>query len=154
MLKRDGQPSNNRYLRIPVSVAAVVITASLGGAPVSSAQAATQDQKTSAYSAMSVGVDEEAAARCQPGNFCLFEHADATGRFVTLQVGSKRFSYFDFDNEASYVWNRTSHRFCLYEKNSYRGARLFYDPGARDNLADGDGWWNDTASSAVRCNPR
>ena len=154
MLKRNGRPSNNRHLRIPVSVAAVVITASLGGAPVSSAQAATQYQKTTAHSAISTEVNREAAARCQPGNFCLFEHADATGRIVELQVGAKRLSYFDFDNEASYVWNRTSHRFCLHERNSYWGARLFYDPGVVDNLADGGGWWNDRASSAVRCDPR
>lgn len=69
MLKRNGRPSNNRHLRIPVSVAAVVITASLGGAPVSSAQAATQYQKTTAHSAISTEVNRRQQQGANPAIF-------------------------------------------------------------------------------------
>lgn len=154
MLEHDGTKSKGWRMRVPISCAAVVAVASLGAIPLPAAQAATKEHAAAASSeTINLGA-KKGTARCNPGYFCLFEHANVSGRIVMLQGGAKRLSHFRFNDEASYVFNRTSHRWCLYENDNYKGAVVRFGPGAQDNLANGGGWWNDRASSAVKCDPR
>lgn len=88
--------------------------------------------------------------RCPVGYICLFENSNGTGRFWHFASGSKNLKKQHFNDQASFIWNRSSLDFELFNSLYCRdwGGYLTVHPGGWDNLAlafDGD--WNDRISS-------
>lgn len=89
--------------------------------------------------------------RCPAGAFCLFEHANGTGLYVSFTTnGSKNLSKIGrgFNDKASLVINQSNRRWCIYKGTNF-GTGIMYLPGQVDNLADGDGSWNDKTSRVL-----
>ncbi|MGV9299030.1 MULTISPECIES: peptidase inhibitor family I36 protein [Amycolatopsis] len=65
---------------------------------------------------------------CPDDYFCVWEEPNATGHFAKFQLGSsdlaKPINGHVFNDQVSYVWNRTTSVWCVYRDSGYSGGSL------------------------------
>ena len=101
---------------------------------------------------------QAALSDCNSGRFCIFQYSNGTGLYAkftegTDNLGSSKVFGGRMNDKASYVWNRTSTPWCVYQHKDEGGHSMMVGSGRKGNLLvkdPRDGFTWDNRVSSVR----